>query len=186
MPIDTSTIEGFDSMTADEKVTALLGLDIPEKVDLSNHIEKSKYDKVASELAEAKKALKSKMSEDEVAKAQADADRKELEERYTELLRKSTIAEHTAKYLAMPGYDEKLARDAAEALFDGDTEKMFEVQKKANEAYEKAVKADLMKRNPTPEGSGGAEPEDVAQGRKIGKEKAAALNAVNVLERFKL
>ena len=33
--IDTSTIEGFDSMTADEKVTALLGLQIPDAVDLS-------------------------------------------------------------------------------------------------------------------------------------------------------
>ena len=27
--IDTSTIEGFDNMTADEKVTALLGIQVP-------------------------------------------------------------------------------------------------------------------------------------------------------------
>ena len=33
--IDTSTIEGFDAMSAEDQVKALLGLDIPEKVDLS-------------------------------------------------------------------------------------------------------------------------------------------------------
>lgn len=29
--IDTSTIEGFDTMSAEDQVKALLGLDIPEK-----------------------------------------------------------------------------------------------------------------------------------------------------------
>ena len=33
--IDTSMIEGFDSMTADQKVEALLKAEVPEKVDLS-------------------------------------------------------------------------------------------------------------------------------------------------------
>ena len=33
--IDTSTIEGFDGMTADEKVTALLELQIPDAVALT-------------------------------------------------------------------------------------------------------------------------------------------------------
>lgn len=38
--IDTSTIEGFDGMTADEKVTALLGLQIPDPVDLSGYVKR--------------------------------------------------------------------------------------------------------------------------------------------------
>ncbi len=46
------------------------------------------------------------MTDDEAAKAQSEADRKALEDKYTELLRKSTIAEHTARYISMPGYDE--------------------------------------------------------------------------------
>ena len=123
--ISTESIEGFDSMTAEQKVEALLKVEVPEKVDLSGWIQKSQFDKVSSELAEAKKTLKGKLSEDEAARVQADADRKALEDKYAELLRKSTIAEHTARYIAMPGYDEKLARETAEALFDGDMERVF-------------------------------------------------------------
>ena len=33
--IDTSTIEGFEGMSAEQKVEALLKAEIPEKVDLS-------------------------------------------------------------------------------------------------------------------------------------------------------
>ena len=97
MPIDTTVIEGFESMTAEQKVEALLKVEVPEKIDLSGYVKKDLFDKTASELAEAKKTIKGKMSEDEAAKAQADADRKALEDKYTELLRKSTIAEHTAR-----------------------------------------------------------------------------------------
>ena len=78
MPIDTTVIEGFESMTAEQKVEALLKVEVPEKIDLSGYVKKDLFDKTASELAEAKKTIKGKMSEDEAAKAQADADRKAL------------------------------------------------------------------------------------------------------------
>ena len=90
--IDTSTIEGFEGMSAEQKVEALLKAEIPEKVDLSLYVSKDTADKYATEAAELKKQLKSRMTDDEAAKAQADADRKALEDKYTELLRKSTIA----------------------------------------------------------------------------------------------
>ena len=41
MPIDTTAIEGFESMTAEQKVEALLKVEVPEKVDLSGYIQKS-------------------------------------------------------------------------------------------------------------------------------------------------
>ena len=109
--IDTSTIEGFAAMTAEQKVEALLKAEIPEAVDLSQYVAKKTFDEKATEAANLSKQLKAKMTDDEAAKAQAEADRKALEDKYTELLRKSTIAEHTARYIAMPGYDEKLARE---------------------------------------------------------------------------
>lgn len=180
--ISTESIEGFDSMTAEQKVEALLKVEVPEKVDLSGYIQKSQFDKVSSELAEAKKTLKGKLSEDEAAKAQADADRKALEDKYTELLRKSTIAEHTARYIAMPGYDEKLARETAEALFDGNMEKVFENQQKANAAYEKKLRADLVKQDPKPDGAGGGadeKDEAVEFAKKLGKQRADALKNAN-------
>lgn len=180
--IDTSTIEGFDSMTAEQKVEALLKAEVPEKVDLSLYVSKDTADKYATEAAELKKQLKSKMTNDEAAKAQADADRKALEDKYTELLRKSTIAEHTARYITMSGYDEKLARETAEALFDGDMERVFSNQQKANAAYEKKLRADLVKQDPKPSGAGGGseEKDDAVEfAKKLGKQRADALKSAN-------
>ena len=102
--IDTSTIEGFHDMTAEQKVEALLKAEIPEAVDLSQYVAKKTFDEKASEAAELSKKLKGKMSEDEAAKAQAEADRKELEGKYQELLKRSTVAAHTARFLAL-GYE---------------------------------------------------------------------------------
>ena len=180
--ISTESIEGFESMTAEQKVEALLKVEVPEKIDLSGYVKKDLFDKTASELAEAKKTIKGKMSEDEAAKAQADADRKALEDKYTELLRKCTIAEHTAHYIAMPGYDEKLARETAEALFDGDMERVFSNQQKANAAYEKKLRADLVKQDPKPSGAGGGDEEKdeaVEFAKQLGKQRADALKNAN-------
>jgi len=180
--IDTSTIEGFAAMTAEQKVEALLKAEIPEAVDLSQYVAKKTFDEKATEAANLSKQLKAKMTDDEAAKAQAEADRKALEDKYTELLRKSTIAEHTARYIAMPGYDEKLARETAEALFDGDMERVFANQQKANVAYEKKLRADLVKQDPKPDGAGGGDSgkdDAVEFAKKLGKQRADALKNAN-------
>lgn len=65
--IDTSTIEGFDGMTAGEKVTALLGIQIPDAVDLSGYVAKSVFDTKATEAANLAKQLKIKTTEAETA-----------------------------------------------------------------------------------------------------------------------
>lgn len=176
--IDVSTIEGFDAMTSEQKIAALMAYEIPDRIDMTGFIPKSQFDKTSSELADAKKQLKARMTEDEAAKAKENADRKALEDKYTELLRKSTISEHTARYLAMPGYDEKLARETAEALFDGKMDVVFANQQKANEAHEKKLKADLLKQMPFPGGAGGGNSEkqgDVELARQMGKARATSL-----------
>ena len=182
MKISTDSIQGFAEMSDADKVTALLGLDVPDPVDLSGYVKKEVFDAKATEAANLSKQLKSKMTDDEAAKAQADADRKALEDKYTELLRKSTIAEHTARYIAMPGYDEKLARETAEALFDGKMDVVFANQQKANAAYEKKLRADLVKQDPKPDGAGGGEggkDEAVEFAKKLGKQRADALKNAN-------
>ena len=78
----------------------------------------------------------------------------------------------------MPGYDEKLARETAEALFDGNMDKVFENQQKANEAYEKKLKADAMKGMKGPaNGDGDDMPENVEYAKQRGKARADALKA---------
>ena len=182
MKISTDSIQGFAEMSDADKVTALLGLDIPDPVDMSQFVDKKVFDAKATEAANLSKQLKAKMTDDEAAKAQADADRKALEDKYTELLRKSTIAEHTARFIAMPGYDEKLARETAEALFDGNMDKVFENQQKANAAYEKKLRAEMVKQDPKPDGAGGDDQKKdtaVEFARNLGKQRADSLKSAN-------
>lgn len=195
--IDTSSIEGFEGMTPEQKVTALLGLEIPEKVDLSGYVKKEVFDAKASEAsANGKKAkelaeqLKGKMTEDEKSQAERLAKEKDLEDKYNALLKESTISKYKAKFLAVLGYTEELAQEAAEAMEAGDMEKYFSIQAKANEAHEKALKAEFVKGDPKPGGSGGGndkEPDNVAQAREMGKKRAEAMKASSdIFGKFKL
>ena len=177
--IDTSNIEGFDAMSAEDKVKALLGVDLPEAFDPAKHIAKSVFDKKASEAAELSKQLKSRMTEDEQAEAdkkrlQEENDQKyaDLESKYNELMKKNTIAEYKAQYVAL-GMDAKLAEETAKALADGDTAKVFENQQKHNASLEKKIKEQLMNGTPKPDGTGGGQPENDAAVEKA-KELAAA------------
>lgn len=78
--IDTSTIEGFDGMTADEKVAALLGVQIPDAVDLSGYVKKDIFDSKASEAATLAKQLKAKTTEADSATGMLTTTQAELEE----------------------------------------------------------------------------------------------------------
>lgn len=165
--IDTKSIEGFDSMTDSEKLAALLSLEIPEQVDLSGYVKKDIFDKTSSELAAAKKSLKEKMSADEAARNQADEEKIELENKYNELLKKSTISDYVAKYLEL-GYAPDLARSTAEAIYEGDMNKVFENQQKFNIARDKEREKEI-ERKLHPNGGGKNNAED-SEELKIAKE----------------
>ena len=151
-------------------------------MDLTGYVNKDVFDSKASEAAKLSKQLKEKMTDDEAAKAAEDAAKAELETKYTELLKKSTVAEHTAKFLAL-GYDEKLAHDTAEALFGGDMDKVFANQQTFNAGREKALKAEILKSTPGPEGGDeggpGEKPLGVQVAEKIGKANADANKSAN-------
>lgn len=176
--IDTSVIDGFDTMSAEEKVAALLGLDIPEKVDLSEYVKKEVLNKTSSELAAAKKALKEKMTDEEKAKAQSDEAMKELQEKYDDVYRKYSISENTAKYLGL-GYSPELAKSTAEAIFNGDMDAVLENQKKYNAECEKRFKENI-ERGLHPNGGNGTEKDspEIALAKQLGKRTAEA-NQVN-------
>lgn len=181
--ISTDKIDGFDSMTAEQKVEALLGLEIPDQVDLSQYVLKETFDRKATEAAELSKKLKGKLSEDELAEAerqriQAESDQRytDLESKYNELLKKSTIAEYKGKFLAQ-GMDEKMAGEAATALADNDTAKLFDIQQKFNDELKKKIEADLVKGTKKPDGAGGSQGETdpaVERAKRIGASRATA------------
>ena len=145
-------------------------------------MKKALFDKTASELAEAKKTAKAKMTEEEAAAAEREAKWAEMEEKLQQLEQEKTISTYKASYLAMPGFDEKLAEDTAKALAAGDMKKVFENQQKANVAYEKKLRADLVKQDPKPDGAGGDDKKEdsaVEFARKLGKQRADALKGAN-------
>lgn len=177
--INTSTIENFDSMTVEQKLDALLKVEIPDRPDMSRFVSKETFDKKASEAADLSKKLKDALDEDgkkklaeEEAKAADAAKYAELESKYNDLAKKTTIAEYKANYLSQ-GYDEKLAADTAEALADGNMAKVFENAAKFKTALEAKIKAELMDKTPKPGGgSGGSADPHVEQAKAIGKVKA--------------
>ena len=155
MKINTEKIEGYANMTLEEKVAILEKHEFDDP-DYSGYVAKDTFDRTASELASAKKQLREKMSAEEL-KAKEDAEKIEalIKER-DELLREKTVAGHKAKYLTL-GYDENLANDTAEALANGDLDKVFANHKKYNESVEKRIRADVLKATPTPEGGNGSD-----------------------------
>ena len=148
--IDTSKIEGYEEMTPEDKVKALESFNLPDP-DYSGYIKKDTFDKTASELAQVKKDLKARMTEEEV-KAQAAAE--ELAKYKTEadtLRREKNIANNKAQFIAA-GYTEELAQASAEALENGDFATVFKNQNAVIENVKKIAKGEAMAQTPTPAG----------------------------------
>lgn len=157
--IDISSIKGFEEMTPEQKVDALTNYDMSFDVKGSEDYKnvKALMDKYSSELANAKKTIKEKMSDDELKEAErikADADLKaELES----LKRDRDVSNYRAKLIGT-GYEEALATETASAMYEGNFDKVFENQTKFKTNLEKVMKADLLKQTPPPEKGGNTPP----------------------------
>lgn len=150
--INTDNIQGYSEMTAEQKIAALEGYEIPEAFDPSKWVSKEVFDRKATEAANLSKQLKNKPGDDELTNL-----RNELastKETVSQLQREKTIADWTAKYLSL-GYDAPLAKETAEAMQSGDMDKVFANGEKHRAALEAKIKADLMKSDPKPGGAGG-------------------------------
>ena len=170
--IDVTQIEGYAEMSAEDKLKALEGFDIPDP-DYSGYVKKDVFDKTASELAGVKKQLKDKMTDDEAAKQKEQEEREELQSKYDKLLRESEISKHKATLLGL-GYDVKMADETAEAMADGDMEKVFANQKKHLDSVEKRVRADALKDTPKPTPDGDSKTMTLEKFRKLSPAERAA------------
>ena len=148
--IDTSKIEGYDTMTAEEKVKALEGYSFADP-DYSGYVKKETFDKTASELAQTKKDLKARMTEEELAKAEHEAELNKYKEQAMSLQREKNISENKAKFLSL-GYDDTLAGETAEALENGDFATVFKNQKAVIESVKKIAKGEAMASTTPPAG----------------------------------
>lgn len=152
--IDVTAIEGYSNMTAEQKVAALEALSLPDP-DYSGYVPKSQFDKASSELAAKKRELAERMSAEEQAQLAAKEAQEDLQNKYTALLRETTIAKHKARLLGL-GYEEKLAEDTAQAIADGDVDKVFTNQKLHQEAFEKTIRSAVLADTPRPVPDGGS------------------------------
>lgn len=148
--IDTSKIEGYDTMTPEEKVSALEKFSFADP-DYSGYVKKDVFDKTASELAQTKKDLKARMTEEEIAKAEHEAELNKYKEQALSLQREKNISENKAKFLSL-GYDDKLAGETAEALENGDFATVFKNQQTVIENVKKIAKGEAMASTPAPAG----------------------------------
>lgn len=160
MAIDLTTIAGYrDDMTAEEKLGLLASYE-PPQVDTSKYIAKSTFDKTASELAEAKRQLKAKMTEDEQKEAERAAKEAEREALLESLKKDKAISESKSRYLAL-GYDKALAEETARAFSEGDMEKVFANQAIHLENVRKAAAASALAGDPTPPPGGNKTPSEL-------------------------
>lgn len=149
MAFDWSKLEGYrEDMTVEEKL-ALLDNFEPNPEPAKGFISKAQFDKVSGELAEMKKKLRAKMSEDEQKEADRLAKEQKMQEELETLRKDKSVSTYKASFLAQ-GYDEALATEAATAMADGDMESAFATMKKHSENAEKALRAKIMKETPVP------------------------------------
>lgn len=143
--IDITQIDGYESMTPEEKVAALEAYDVATP-DMTKFVPKSVYDKAASDAAAWKKKVKESQTEDE-KKAEAE---REKDEELKALKRRVAISDNAKSFLKS-GYDADNAEKAATALYDGDNETFFTIQQSVMESARKSAIADKMNKTPDPD-----------------------------------
>ncbi|MBR4590637.1 MAG: hypothetical protein IKO36_08285 [Bacteroidaceae bacterium] len=143
--IKADEIKGADDADIAQKLAELTA----QNQTLMNEVAKLKKasDKNASEAAEFKKKYRETLSAQEQAseeKAEAEAER---EEQFKKLLRENQIAKYVRQYMKQ-GYKEELAQKAAEAMYDGDTDALFNAQTEATGEIIKAKEREWLKSRP--------------------------------------
>jgi len=176
MAFDLTKLDGYKpEMTAEEKLALLDKYEPPAPDDAEAKKWKAQFDRAASELAAANKALKAKMTEDEQKEAERLAAEAAIKAELEALRREKTISDSKARFLGL-GYDEKLAAETAKALADGDMDKVFANQQIHIENVKKAERAAALAGDQKPPAGGGGSTE-------ITKEQ---FDAMGYSERLKL
>lgn len=144
-------LEGYNpEMTAEEKVAFFENLDAPETPPAPTDAKlKKRFDEVSSELAATKRALRSRMSEEEQRAEEARQQHEAMQEELETLRKERTITAHKASFLGL-GLEVGAAGEAANALADGDTDAVFATLKKFMDSTKKAWQAEALKNTPTP------------------------------------
>ena len=149
--IDTSTIEGYAEMSAEEKIAALEGFEFESQPTDNGEIDKLKrlLSKANGEAADFKRKYRDTLSESEQkALEQAEA-QKALEEKVASYERKDKISDAYKEFVGI-GYTSELAEKAATARVDGDFAAEMSAMKEFVSGFAQKVKAEFVKDTPKP------------------------------------
>ena len=150
--IAVTAIEGYEEMSAEEKLAALEAF---EYDDGSAEIKKYKdaVSKANSEAADFKKQLRQVQEKAKEGTNESEQQLKELQAQIENLTRSKTISEYTAQFTAL-GYSAELSADTAKAIVDGDMDTVFANQKSFLDDHDKALKAQILASTPKPDKGG--------------------------------
>ena len=155
-----------EGMSVEDINKALESIELPNDGSAEIDRLKAALSKSNSEAADYKKQLREKMSAEE-AKAKEEADKwDELQSKYNALLKESNITKNKARLLSL-GYEDALATEVAEAMVNGDADKVFAGQRKHLDTVEKKIREDVMKGTPKPTGGNGADTMTLEKFRKM-------------------
>jgi len=146
--IDTTKIEGYEEMSAEDKLKALEELDIPEP-DYSGYVSKDISDKYAKEAADFKKKYKDLLGDEQRKQQEQDETFENMKAELENLRIEKAISEHTTNLIKL-GYDEESAKKAAKATIDGDFSTVYELQSKFIADTKKNVQSEILKSTPAP------------------------------------
>lgn len=167
--MDITKLEGYKpELTAEEK----LALVERYEPDYTGFVKKETFDKTASDLAETKRQLKARMTEDEQKEAERAAADEQIRVELETLRKEKTVSESKSRFLGL-GYDETLAAETAQALAEGDMDKVFSNQAIHLENIKKAASAESLANDPNPPAGRGGSP-DNAEKQEINKLRQAA------------
>lgn len=152
MRIDTTKIEGYAEMTAEDKLKALeeFEIEVPASQDISEEVNRLKtaLSKSNSECAEWKHKYRETQTEAERAEAERAEREKAVEDELRTLRRDKTVSGYQAQCLAL-GYTQDLALRAAEAMADNDAAAIMACQQEFLDAKQKELEAAALNKQPT-------------------------------------
>ena len=151
MRIDTTKIENYEQMSAEDKLKALEAFEFetPAPKDSSDEVTKLKtaLSKANSDAAEWKRQFREKQTEAERAEAERKEREAAVEEELRTLRRDKTVAGYVSSCLAL-GYEKELAQRAAEAMADNDAATIMACQQEFLEAKQKELEVAALNKQP--------------------------------------
>lgn len=136
-----------DGMTAEEIEVAVCS-HYKALVDSESKL-KASLTNANSDAANWKKKYQETLSEEEQKRIAKQEEYDALVKERDSLKKDKTISEHYANLISL-GYEDALARETATAMFDNDYQKVYDNQKIFLKAQNDKIRAEAMKKNPTP------------------------------------